>query len=66
MPGALAAARSARAQWILSFSGTLLELWPMGDEHETQRIASDLWDDLGHFDPILAAEMHHESEFTDA
>ena len=62
----MASETSARAQWISAFSGALLDLRPKLDDCEARRIAFDLCDELRHFDPILAAEMHHESELTDA
>jgi hypothetical protein len=63
---AFGALRSPRAQWIEAFSSTLLALSPRWGLVRTRRMACDLWDDLGHFDPVLAAEMEYESSLCDA
>jgi len=57
---------SPRAQWIDAFSTTLLDLSPQRGRERARRMACDLWDDLGHFDPVIAAEMEYESSLCDA
>ena len=61
-----AALHSPRAQWVDAFSNTLLGLSPQQGEVRTRRLACDLWAELHHFDPVMAAEMEFESSLCDA
>ena len=61
-----AALRSPRAQWVDAFSNTLLDLNPQWGQERTRRMACDLWPELSHFDPVIAAEMEQESALSDA
>jgi hypothetical protein len=62
----LAALRTPRGQWVDAFSSTLLELNPHWGLERTQRMACELWPELSHFDPVIAAELEHESALCDA
>jgi hypothetical protein len=62
----LAALRSPRAQWVEAFSSALMDLRPHLGQQRTRRLACDLWGDLGHFDPVMAAELEYESSLCDA
>jgi hypothetical protein len=62
----LAALQSPRAQWVDAFSRTLVALRPPLGQQRTRRMACDLWAELGHFDPVMAAELEYESSLCDA
>ncbi len=62
----LAALRSSRAQWVDACSNTLLDLNPQWSLDRTRLLACDLWAELSHFDPVIAAEMEYESALSDA
>ena len=58
--------RSPRSQWIDAFSIAMLTLNPHWGSVRTHRMACDLWAEVGHFDPALAAELEYESSLCDA
>ena len=62
----LAALHLQRAPWVDAFARTLLALNPQGSEARARDLAGELWRDLGHFDPVIAAEMEFESSLCDA
>ncbi len=60
------ALRTSRAAWIESFASAMLALNPHWGTDRAERVARELWADVGHFDPVLAAELEYESSLCDA
>lgn len=56
--------RIPRALWIELCATRLGELDRGGDASSSVLLASDLWADVGLFDPVIAAEIEHESRAT--
>ncbi len=52
---------SAANAWVLVCAARLLQLHPRQSRAAALRQAHELWSDLPMFDPVLAAEMEHES-----
>ncbi len=48
-------------RWIGLCASRLAELRPDEDEDELSALALELWNDVGGYDPEVAAEMEHES-----
>jgi hypothetical protein len=57
---------TSRSQWIDAFSTTLLSLKPRQGEAAVRQLADELWAELHHFDPVMAAELEFESSLCDA
>lgn len=55
-----------REQWVMICAGRLSQLRP--DHHRAfiASVAEDLWGDVSSFDPMIAAELEHESWLADA
>lgn len=54
-----------RAQWISACADRLIELRPTGDARMLQAIAREMFEVVGYFDPVLAAEIEHEGGMLD-
>ncbi len=53
--------RQARLCWVAACHARLVELDPVADPGRLLATATELAAQLGHFDPLMAAEMEHES-----
>lgn len=51
----------SRESWIEICATRLGEVGHDGDDSELVLLATDLWADVGPFDPRIAAEIEHES-----
>lgn len=54
---------AARVAWMLACAQRLRELRPRDDPASLASTAAQLWVEVGRFDPLIAAEMEHESWF---
>ena len=54
-----------RDPWIDSCFKQLARLRPRAWRAQLRRLAQSLWSEVGHFDPVIAAEMEHESSLDD-
>jgi hypothetical protein len=52
---------SQRGVWIAECAARLSELRPADERAALLSVAADLWSEVSSFDPVLAAEMEHES-----
>ena len=52
---------AGREQWVASCAARLLELRPHHDRLALASIASEMWSDVGAFDPVIAAELECEA-----
>lgn len=52
---------AGREQWVASCAARLLELRPHHDRLALGSIASEMWGDVGAFDPVIAAELECEA-----
>ncbi len=58
--------RTPRTEWIDAFSSATLALNPHWPAARARRMADDLFTEVGHFDPVMAAELEFESSLCDA
>ena len=54
---------AARAAWVADCAHRLGELRPVANPASIASSAARLWVEVGRFDPVIAAEMEHESWF---
>ena len=50
-----------RADWVAQCAQRLRELRPEQDPQRLAALVAEMWDEVGSFDPVIAAEMEHES-----
>lgn len=56
----------SREQWLAVCVRRLAELRPRDPPSATWRLAQEMWDDVGGFDPLIVAEMEYEASLSDA
>jgi hypothetical protein len=54
-----------RAAWVDACAACLNELMPRLRAAEREALALSMWDEVGYFDPRIAAELEAESWLTD-
>jgi len=50
-----------KAEWVAQCTQRLRELRPEQDQRRLAALVDEMWCDVGSFDPVIAAEMEHES-----
>ena len=60
-----AAYRMQRDEWVQICATRLAQLRPDSDPAFVVSVARAMWGDVASFDPLIAAEMEHESWATD-